>query len=78
MESTHVPNWRVVLWVKMIEAVCQLRPKSLLRLLAHPDPVFRAGMRWYSSIGRRVWTYEIWQWLFLTAGRGTVRPSRNF
>jgi anaerobic magnesium-protoporphyrin IX monomethyl ester cyclase len=21
-------------------------------------------MRWYSNIGRRVWFYEIWQWLF--------------
>jgi anaerobic magnesium-protoporphyrin IX monomethyl ester cyclase len=64
LESTHVPNWRVLVWVKLIEAVCQLRPRSLLRLLAHPDPLFRAGMRWYSSIGRRVWTYEIIQWLF--------------
>jgi len=64
LESAHVPNWRVVLWVKSIEAICQLRPKSLLRLLAHPDKTFRAGMRWYSNIGRRVWLYEIWQWLF--------------
>jgi anaerobic magnesium-protoporphyrin IX monomethyl ester cyclase len=64
LESAHVPNWRVLLWVKFIEAACQLRPKSLLRLLAHPDALFRAGMRWYSRIGRRVWTYEIWQWLF--------------
>lgn len=64
LESTRVPNWRVLLWVKGIEAVCQLRPKSLFRLLAHPDRAFRAGMRWYSSIGRRVWTYEVWQWLF--------------
>jgi anaerobic magnesium-protoporphyrin IX monomethyl ester cyclase len=65
LESKHVPNWRVLAWVKLIETVCQLRPKSLLRLLAHPDPLFRAGMRWYSNIGRRVWCYEIWQWLFL-------------
>jgi anaerobic magnesium-protoporphyrin IX monomethyl ester cyclase len=64
LESTHVPNWRVLLWVKAIEAICQLRPKSLWRLLAHPDRRFRAGMRWYSNIGRRVWPYEIWQWLF--------------
>jgi anaerobic magnesium-protoporphyrin IX monomethyl ester cyclase len=64
LESTHVPNWRVLLWVKLIETVCQLRPKSLLRLLAHPDRLLRAGMRWYSNIGRRVWCYEIWQWLF--------------
>lgn len=64
LESRHVPNWRVVLWVKFIEAVCQLRPKALYRLLAHPDPEFRAGMQWYSKIGRRVWPYEIWHWLF--------------
>jgi anaerobic magnesium-protoporphyrin IX monomethyl ester cyclase len=64
LESANVPNWRVLLWVKSIEAICQLRPRSLSRLLAHPDPLFRAGMRWYSNIGRRVWTFEIWQWLF--------------
>jgi anaerobic magnesium-protoporphyrin IX monomethyl ester cyclase len=64
LESTRVPNWRVLVWVKLIEAVCQLRPKSLFRLLAHPDGDFRAGMRWYSNIGRRVWPYEILQWLF--------------
>jgi anaerobic magnesium-protoporphyrin IX monomethyl ester cyclase len=63
LESARVPNWRVLLWVKLIEAACQLRPKSLWRLLRHPDPLFRAGMRWYSNIGRRVWLYEIGQWL---------------
>jgi anaerobic magnesium-protoporphyrin IX monomethyl ester cyclase len=64
LESSNVPNWRVLLWVKFIEAMCQLRPRSLFRVLAHPDPLLRAGMRWYSSIGKRVWVYEIWQWLF--------------
>jgi anaerobic magnesium-protoporphyrin IX monomethyl ester cyclase len=64
LESTRVPNWRVLLWVKAIEAACQLRPRSLWRLLAHPDPLLRAGMRWYSNIGRRVWIHEILQWLF--------------
>jgi anaerobic magnesium-protoporphyrin IX monomethyl ester cyclase len=65
LESRNVPNWRVLLWVKVIEAVSQLRPKSLFRLLAHPDRGFRAAMRWYYSIGRRVWPYELWHWLFL-------------
>ncbi|MBL9140030.1 MAG: magnesium-protoporphyrin IX monomethyl ester anaerobic oxidative cyclase [Verrucomicrobiales bacterium] len=64
LESRWVPNWRVLVWVKAIEAICQLRPRALHRLLAHPDPQFRAGMRWYSNIGRRVWMHEIWQWLF--------------
>jgi anaerobic magnesium-protoporphyrin IX monomethyl ester cyclase len=64
LESKNVPNWRVLLWVKVIEAVSQLRPKSLMRVLAHPDRGFRAAMRWYYSIGRRVWPYELWHWLF--------------
>jgi anaerobic magnesium-protoporphyrin IX monomethyl ester cyclase len=64
MESARVPNWRVLLWVKLIELICQSRPKALWRTLMHPEKRFRDGMRWYSNIGRRVWTYEIWQWLF--------------
>ena len=64
LAGEFVPTWRVLLWVKFIEVVCQSRPKAVWRLLAHPDGRFRAGMRWYSNIGRRVWVYEIWQWLF--------------
>ena len=64
LASPHVPNWRVLVWVKLIEAVVQLRPRSLCRLLAHPDRGFRAAMRWYYSIGRRVWPYELWHWCF--------------
>jgi anaerobic magnesium-protoporphyrin IX monomethyl ester cyclase len=64
LAGEFVPNWRVLLWVKFIEVVCQARPKAIWRLLAHRDSRFRAGMRWYSNIGRRVWVYEIWQWLF--------------
>ncbi len=64
LAGAHVPPWRVLLWVKFIEAVCQLRPRSLFRLLCHPDRQLRAGMRWYSGIGRQVWLYEIFQWLF--------------
>jgi anaerobic magnesium-protoporphyrin IX monomethyl ester cyclase len=64
LASKNVPNWRVLLWVKLIEAVSQLRPKSLWRLLAHPDQGFRRAMHWYYSIGRRVWPYELWHWFF--------------
>jgi anaerobic magnesium-protoporphyrin IX monomethyl ester cyclase len=74
LESRSVPNWRVLLWVKAIEAICQLRPKAILRLLTHPDPLLRAGMRWYSNIGRRVWIYEIWQW-FIHDRRTSHGPS---
>lgn len=74
LAGEFVPNWRVLLWVKFIEVVCQTRPKALFRLLAHRDKRCRAGMRWYSNIGRRVWTFEIWQWLFHDRRTG-VGPS---
>jgi anaerobic magnesium-protoporphyrin IX monomethyl ester cyclase len=78
LESRHVPAWRVMLWVKFIEAICQLRPKSLWRTFAHPDRRLRDGMRWYSNIGRRVWTYEIWQWLFYDRRIGDGPALREF
>lgn len=64
LAGVHVPNWRALVWMKTIEAVMQLRPRAWWRMLTHPDPAFRAAMRWYYSVGRRVWPYEIWQWLF--------------
>lgn len=64
LESPHVPPWRLLIWMKLIEAAVQLRPKSIWRLLFHPDPAYRSAMRWYYGIGRRVWPYEIWNWIF--------------
>lgn len=64
LATRHMSPWRVLLWVKFIEAIIQLRPRSLWRLLAHPDRSIRAAMRWYYRIGRQVWPYEIWHFLF--------------
>lgn len=64
LKSPNVPAWRVYLWVKFIEAMLQLRPKSLRRLF-HPDPDIRHGMRWYTRMGRRVWFRELWGFLFV-------------
>jgi len=62
--ATHfVPPWRVLWWVKFIEAVMQLRPRALWRALAHPDLSFRKAMQWYYRIGRRVWPYELWKFI---------------
>ena len=63
LASEHLPNWRVLLWMKLIEAVAQLRPRSLRRVWAHPERGFREAMRWYYRIGRQVWPYEVWHWL---------------
>ena len=74
LQSDNVPPWRVLFWMKLIESVMQLRPKSICRLVAHPDPGFRAAMRWYYGIGRRVWVYEMWNWLFCD-GRTANGPT---
>ncbi len=64
LATQNVPAWRVLFWVKFIEAIMQLRPRSLWRLFAHRDRAFRAAMRWYYRIGRKVWFHEICNFLF--------------
>jgi anaerobic magnesium-protoporphyrin IX monomethyl ester cyclase len=64
LATRHLPPWRVLLWVKFIEAVMQLRPRALLRVIAHHDSSFRDAMRWYYRIGRQVWPYELWNFFF--------------
>ncbi len=59
LATRHMSPWRVLAWVKFIEAVMQFRPRSLRRLLAHPDLAIRDAMKWYYHIGRQVWPYEI-------------------
>jgi anaerobic magnesium-protoporphyrin IX monomethyl ester cyclase len=63
LESPKMPSWRLIIWVKLIEAVMQLRPRSLRRLIAHREPAMRAAIRWYYRIGRKVWFYEIWNFI---------------
>jgi anaerobic magnesium-protoporphyrin IX monomethyl ester cyclase len=60
LTTRHVPPWLVLAWVKFIEAVMQLRPRALWRLLTHHDLSIRNAIRWYYQIGRRVWPFEIW------------------
>jgi anaerobic magnesium-protoporphyrin IX monomethyl ester cyclase len=64
LATRHLAPWRVLLWFKSIEAAMQLRPRALARLLAHPDRSLRAAMAWYYRIGRRVWPFEILQFIF--------------
>ncbi len=59
LATRHVPPWRVLLWVKLIEVTLQARPKAIGRLIAYPDKRIRAAMRWYYNIGRKVWPYEL-------------------
>ena len=59
VDATRVPAWRVFLWMKLTEAVLQLRPRAVLRLLTHPNPRTRVALRWCYRVGRRAWFYEI-------------------
>jgi anaerobic magnesium-protoporphyrin IX monomethyl ester cyclase len=69
-----MPAWRIFLWVKLVEAVLQLRPKALWRSWLQPDSVARAGMRWYTRMGRRVWPHE-WIQFFLRERRTDRGPT---
>jgi anaerobic magnesium-protoporphyrin IX monomethyl ester cyclase len=64
LEMRHMSPWRLILFVKCIEAMVQLRPKALWRVLAHHDRKIRHAMRWYTRMGRRVWPHEIISFLF--------------
>ena len=78
LATRYLPAWRVLLWVKFIEAVLQLRPQALWRVLAHPEADFRAAMRWYYRIGRQVWPYEIWNFFFRDRPRPTGQSLADF
>ena len=58
LKTTHVPPWRVFLWVKAIELILQARPKALWRSLFQPDRAARHGMNWFTRMGRRVFFHE--------------------
>lgn len=66
LASERVPAWRVFVWFKTIEVLMQARPRVLGRLLFHADAGIRHAMRWYTKIGRKVWFYEIFEFLFRT------------
>jgi anaerobic magnesium-protoporphyrin IX monomethyl ester cyclase len=72
--ATTMPAWRLFLWVKATEAILQSRPKALYRTFMHHDPEVRHAMRWYAQMGRRVWLFEVWNFLFRDRRRpaGTV------
>jgi anaerobic magnesium-protoporphyrin IX monomethyl ester cyclase len=74
LATRHMPPWRVLLWVKFVEAVMQLRPRSLARLFGSRDRLLRSSMEWYYRIGRQVWPYEIWQFVFRDR-RTSMGPS---
>jgi len=74
----HMPPWRLFLWVKFIEACCQLRPRALRRWLWHPEPKIQHAIRWYYRMGRRVWFHEIFGFLFRDKARRHALTVEQF
>lgn len=64
--ATRMNPWLVILYVKVIEVILQTRPKALKRLFFHRDRRLRKAMWWYSAIGKRVWIYELYEFIFRT------------
>lgn len=64
--TKYLKPWVVILYVKLIELIMQLRPAALKRLLFHKEARLRSAMMWYTRIGRRVWFWELHQFFFVT------------
>lgn len=64
--TRYLKPWVVILYVKLIEIIMQMRPLALKRLLFHKEARLRSAMRWYTNIGRRVWIWELYQFFFVT------------
>ena len=60
----NLKPWMVIFCVKLIEVIMQARPSALKRLLFHKSARLRDAMRWYTNIGKKVWFYEVFQFLF--------------
>ena len=78
LATRHMAPWRVMLWVKFIEAIAQGRPRAVLRMFLSRDREVREGIRWYYRHGRLVWPYEIWNFLFRDRVRSVGKSVAEF
>jgi anaerobic magnesium-protoporphyrin IX monomethyl ester cyclase len=76
--AARIPPWRVFLWMKLTEAIVQLRPRALWRVLAHRDPQIRKALRWCYEVGCRAWFHEVRSFLFRHRRRPTGRTLVRF
>lgn len=64
IQMKYMHPMALILAVKCIEVIMQMRPKAIARVLFHPDRRIRSAMRWYYNIGRKVWFFELFCFLF--------------
>lgn len=66
ISTQYLKPWMVIIFVKFIELLMQIRPNALMRLFFHKEARLRSAMCWYTRIGRRVWIWELYQFFFVT------------
>ncbi len=76
IETENLKQWKVLFYVKMIELVMQARPKAIYRWLFHKDRRLRKAMFWYNNIGKRVWFYEWFEFIFKHKTRNKIRNKK--
>lgn len=64
LKTINLKPWQIIFLVKLTEILLQIRPKAIKRLFFHRDKKLRAAMRWYTQIGRKVWFFEWFQFIF--------------
>lgn len=78
LETKRLRPWQVILYVKTIEVVMQIRPKAIRRWLFHKDRRLRKAMFWYNNIGKRVWFFELFQFFFFDKKLKKPIPIKNY
>jgi hypothetical protein len=63
LATRDMSPWRVLLWFKFTAMVLQCWPRAIWRVYFQRDARLRHAMRWYTQMGRRVWPYEILNFL---------------
>lgn len=64
LETKYLRPWQVILLLKLMEVILQVRPRAIKRVLFHRDKLLRDAMRWYYKMGRRVWFHEVFAFIF--------------
>lgn len=73
--TRYLRPWQILLMVKLTEAIIQLRPRSLWRLLSYRDMSQRRALRWCTRHAARVWFEELYEFLFRRDANKTARLS---
>lgn len=78
LKTQFLKPWQMILLVKLVELLLQIRPKAIFRTYFQKDKSLRKAMQWYVNIGRRVWFWELYQFFFVTPRVKKTIQMKNF